>query len=498
MSPVSPQLPITGDSPRNRHSPVRPPTSQGTSTRPVLDGARRGSSGTGLRATAALILRSTHASSLGGLGPALVAVALLTACTGRGEPGCDALPELSPCADDDGLPGVCALSDCVVHPPCPAGGCDESGPRTPVAPTNLRVCYGPSGDGIPDGTIACPAAIGSAACADTPYCGTDAQYGWDARNPASVRFDWTADGAEPVIRDVVTGLSWMGCVHGQQGGACAGEGARVDGFEAASICRDATWGGHDDWVLPSAHELHSIVDFGRTAPAFDLSVFLNAPSSFAQDYEQWWIECAWTRTDYAQADGVAWAVITNNGDVSQGSGVPYHLHDRAADGWDGCTVRCVRESAPLDHGRFARLVPEPDEPIVVDTIGRRIWQGCAAGQRGESCAGAAEKMTWAQALSTCEGLRWGGHDDWRLPDIKELRSLVDERRARPAIDPEAFPSTPFYGPDDTSDNVGQFWSSTARSYNNFALYADFGTGFSHFFRQDEGRHVRCVRGDPPG
>lgn len=422
---------------------------------------------------------------------------LLAACSGRGEPGCDELPELSPCVDEAETAGICALGSCVALPSCGAGGCSDDAPRTPIAPTNLRVCYGASGDGVPDGTIDCPAQIGTDACATTPYCGTDAQYGWDSRNPASARFERTVDGPEPVVRDAVTGLQWMGCVHGQGGAGCAGEGLRVDGFTAEAICRDATWGGHEDWALPSAHELHSIVDFGRTTPAFDLDAFANAPSGFAEDYEQWWIECAWTRTTYAQRSDVAWAVITNNGDVSQGSGVPYHLNDRAADGWEGCTVRCVRQSAAPSHGRFVRLSPEPDEPVVIDTIGRRIWQGCASGQRGESCDGSAEKMSWAQALATCEGLTWGGHEDWRLPDIKELRSLVDEREFQPAIDSRAFPSTPFYGPADTSDNVGQFWSSTARSYNDFALYADFGFGFSHFYRQDEGRHVRCVRGDPP-
>lgn len=421
---------------------------------------------------------------------------LLVACGGPGEPGCDDLPELSACADDQGAHGICALGTCIALPPCPASGCD-AGLRTPIAPTNLRVCYGQSGDGIPDGTIDCPDAIGTDACADTSYCGTDAQYGWDAHHAASDRFERTVDGDEPVVRDVVTGLRWMGCAHGQQGASCAGEGVRVDGFVAEDVCRDATWGGHDDWVLPSTHELHSIADFGRTSPAFDLNAFPNAPSGFAEDYEQWWIECAWTRTLYAQRDDVAWAIITNNGDVSQGSGAPYHLNDRAADGWEGCTVRCVRQSPGPDHGRFVRRTPAPDEPVVIDTIGARVWQGCALGQRGEACTGAADKVGWAQALATCEGLGWGGYDDWRLPDIKELRSLVDERRNQPAIDSSAFPSTPFYGPDDTSDNVGQFWSSTARSYNNFALYADFSSGFSHFYRQDEGRHVRCVRGGLP-
>jgi hypothetical protein len=46
------------------------------------------------------------------------------------------------------------------------------------------------------------------------------------------------------------------------------------------------------------------------------------------------------------------------------------------------------------------------------------------------------------------------------------------------------------------NNAGQYWSSTARSYNSFALYVGFNSGFSHFYEMPEGRHVRCVRGTP--
>src|SRR6185503_15033783 len=35
------------------------------------------------------------------------------------------------------------------------------------------------------------------------------------------------------------------------------------------------------------------------------------------------------------------------------------------------------------------------------------------------------EMTWDDASSHCEGLSQGGHDDWRLPSIDELRTLVE-------------------------------------------------------------------------
>ena len=54
----------------------------------------------------------------------------------------------------------------------------------------------------------------------------------------------------------------------------------------------------------------------------------------------------------------------------------------------------------------------------------------------------------------CDALVLAGHSDWRLPSLKELLTLVDERRAYPASDIAAFP---------VSQNMaesGWYWSST--------------------------------------
>jgi hypothetical protein len=43
-------------------------------------------------------------------------------------------------------------------------------------------------------------------------------------------------------------------------------------------------------------------------------------------------------------------------------------------------------------------------------------------------------LDWCAALDYCEGLKLGGHDDWRLPNLRELQSILDYGRY-PAIDP---------------------------------------------------------------
>jgi hypothetical protein len=50
------------------------------------------------------------------------------------------------------------------------------------------------------------------------------------------------------------------------------------------------------------------------------------------------------------------------------------------------------------------------------------------------------RMNWQQALAWAEGLTYAGKSDWRLPNAKELQSLVDYSRSpdttdSPAIDP---------------------------------------------------------------
>lgn len=404
---------------------------------------------------------------------------LWLACAGpEDEATCTA--DFAPCEG-----GICLLGACEPVAAC-EGDCSS---HPPLADTNLRECMGPAESGL-DGTIDCPGAAGAPDCADTALCGQDAQYGDDLQ--AQVRFS-REGGPEVVVEDLATGRGWQGCALGLTGEDCAaGEALTGDWYTADASCQGSTWGGHSDWRLPTAAELHSIVDFSVTSPAFDAQAFPNSPSRFAEDYDAWWIECAWSADALAGDDGVAWALMTNSGDIAEGSGIKYHPHDKEALGWEGCTARCVRGGAALETARFHVLEPVAEERVVADLATGRMWTACSWGQEGGDCAGEAAMLDWAGALAACEGLVHGGLDDWRLPDVKELRSLVDPTRRLPAVDPEIFPNPPWYGPS-TTQNIGQYWSSTARWYNSFALYVDLGFGFSHFYVMDEGRHVRCVR-----
>src|SRR5690606_10043344 len=93
---------------------------------------------------------------------------------------------------------------------------------------------------------------------------------------------------------------------------------------------------------------------------------------------------------------------------------------------------------------------------VLDTKTRLVWQKCSMGQTysGGTCVGAATSYTWEQAMAVPQGANLAnmyGHNDWRVPNAKELFSLTDMACYRPAINEAVFPNT---------IANGYFWAST--------------------------------------
>jgi hypothetical protein len=371
---------------------------------------------------------------------------------------------------------ICVGGSCVSPGTCGDAGCNAPGPHFPLPDTNQRRCYlGVVQDPLEE--TPCPGAPGDPACGATPDCGQDAQYGWDVGHAAAARFSVSAAVPdEPIVADNVTGLVWQGCsVGGQRGAGCAGDAAWATWEEALESCDELDWGGITDWRLPDDYELESILDYGTAAPTLDLEVFPNSP-----------VEYAWTSSSWAQMPSLALAALLNTGD----------MHPDVMYKTEPGRVRCVTGGGTAEPARFGRTEPVAGQAVVADAVTGLLWQGCAAGQEGAGCAGEADFLDWTSGLAYCEGLSWGGHEDWRLPNVKELRSIVDNRRAAPpTIDVAAFPNTP-WGRE--TEQQGSFWSSTTITWTlgvyAWARYVNFLWGMSHFYEKSEGRRVRCVRG----
>lgn len=96
--------------------------------------------------------------------------------------------------------------------------------------------------------------------------------------------------------------------------------------------------------------------------------------------------------------------------------------------------------------------------------------------------------TWEEALAQAEGSSYAGYTDWRLPNAKELDSIVEMRCYMPSINLTIFPSTPSM----------EFWSSTpfvgpSLEPSAWCVWFLYGSVAGPLARQ-YGSYVRLVRG----
>lgn len=91
-----------------------------------------------------------------------------------------------------------------VSPGCgnPAA-CNPAGPGFPLSDTGQQQC------GNATNFVACSGSPGTFARESTPFCGQDAQYGWDTTHLDTERYTISrAVASEPLVTDHVTGLMW--------------------------------------------------------------------------------------------------------------------------------------------------------------------------------------------------------------------------------------------------------------------------------------------------
>lgn len=156
---------------------------------------------------------------------------------------------------------------------------------------------------------------------------------------------------------------------------------------------------------------------------------------------------------------------------------------------------------------------------VYDKVTNLTWMACSLGQNYSSgmCNGDAQLFTWYQASDTAKKSVFGERNDWRLPTLQELSSLVycdtgkrtsisldkfgyaktinGERQTgvcigyyqAPTIYRNVFPNTPasFYE---------AFWTSTEVNENEiFAQTIAFDDGLTAFYNKNNKHYVRLVR-----
>jgi hypothetical protein len=118
------------------------------------------------------------------------------------------------------------------------------------------------------------------------------------------------------------------------------------------------------------------------------------------------------------------------------------------------------------------------------------------------CSGTAELYTWENAISACENLSYKGISSWRLPNIRELQSIVTYYKE---IDPffdslgvsqintSYFPKIP--RGTDSGFYHSHYWSSTTyHADSKRAWSVDFLWGAIPARWKTQTAFVRCVTG----
>lgn len=289
------------------------------------------------------------------------------------------------------------------------------------------------------------------------YHGQDAHY---AGSPPHYR-----DNHDGTVSDLVTGLTWT-----------QDPGEKKTYRQAVKEAPECSTGGYDDWRLPSIKELYSLIHFNGSDPGpQNLDPAANRPfidrSAFKFQYGD--VSKGERIIDSQFASSTKYVSSTMDGNESlfgvnfaDGRIKGYPIESRR--GEKTFHVLYVRGNPEYGINHFT----DNGDGTVTDLATGLTWMKTDSG----------EGMNWPDALAYAEGLELAGHTDWRLPNAKELQSILDYSRSpdttrSAAIDP-VFEATPITNEGGQLD-FGQYWSSTTHlgpRDGDTAVYLAFGRG----------------------
>ena len=115
---------------------------------------------------------------------------------------------------------------------------------------------------------------------------------------------------------------------------------------------------------------------------------------------------------------------------------------------------------------------------VTDTATSLMWRQCITDKdydaNTNSCSGSTTtKVRWHSAIENTNNYSDGTYSDWRLPNIKELQSIVAYDRTDPTVNADIFIDISHMY---TSSEIKRYWSSTPRpssSGDYYSMVVDF-------------------------
>ena len=351
------------------------------------------------------------------------AVMLLLLCSALPAAAADAGVPLAQRLNDTGLTRCTRDFRSFTHD-CAGTGQDADSGRDAVRRGNLnghagfaflKVCN--SGEAAGTGSCTAQAALG------------DGPDDWGCTFDRVTGLEWEVKTNDAGPRDV----HWLYTNFGNHGVGDAS--SFVDAVNAAGLC------GANDWRLPLTGELQGIEDFDHASPkpSIDLRFF---PNTLVAHY--------WNAEPFVgQETTVAW--------VTSFLMDPKNISVTAEVRSTPNGVRLVRGGAT----GAARYLARGAEVEAV--AAHLVWQRCSVGQHwdGTTCAGTPRGFDFGGAIAYAQQHAAATGKPWRVPNAKELNSIVDHARQHPAIDTDVFPGT---DPD-------LYWTSTAYAWTATGAWA---------------------------
>ncbi len=269
--------------------------------------------------------------------------------------------------------------------------------------------------------------------------------------------------SDGTITDNHTGLMWEQFM-----------GEKINYLEAVIKADTSTLGGYMDWRVPTLKELYSLILFtgeslGEQAITMYIdTVYFDQPLGDDSIGEREIDAQTWSSTEYVGQTMMGTETIFGVNFVDgRIKGYPKYTPPQFTE-LNRMYFRMVRGN--LDYG--TNNFVDNSNGTISDLSTGLMWQKADDGNFYD----------WENALSYSENLVLAGHTDWRLPNPKELHSIVDYTRCpditnSPAIDP-IFNTTEILDPNGNPNQYPYFWTGTTHinSPNAYATAAYFAFG----------------------